>query len=279
MAAHHAAPMSHRDCDVPGGCDKIAPVVAAVQAPRPARVHCRLRASAVAHIAMAALVWSRSARARSPNPPTTTPPGQDVSRVLVHVDGVPDALLQQDARGDGQWTTVCRGTCEALVPVGPAYRIDGDGMRTSSAFHLGAPSAGGNVTLGVTPGSSGRFALGVVLASVGAAAVAGGIVAVLVSLSEGGGSEANEPSPPSLVPGAVVIGLGAVAVIGGIVLIVHDATTAVRQQSTAPPRRLPRRVARRPPCGASVRRRGACSLSQQSCRSGWRDSEQRYRAA
>jgi len=181
---------------------------------------------------MAALFWARPAGAQSPGTSATPTREQDAPRVLVHVAGASDALLQQDARGDGNWTTVCTGSCDTLLPLGPAYRIDGDGMRTSSAFNLDA-AAGGHVTLAVCPGRTGRFALGIVLEPAGFAALVGGLFWAWTSLATGGGSEANEPPPPSPTPGYVVAGLGAAAIIGGIVLIVHDATTDVQQQNSA----------------------------------------------
>ena len=192
-----------------------------------------LRTSAAAPLLLAALAWPRLGLAQTPAPPTAPNVTPDVPRVLVHVEGAPDAVVQQDAKGDGQWTTVCTGSCDALVPLGPATRIDGDGLRTSSTFHLDAP-AGGRVTLNVAPGSSGRFATGLFLVPIGVLAILGGSYLTLAALASGGGSEAIQPPPPSPVPGEIVIGLGAAVVIGGVVLLVHDATTSVRQASAAP---------------------------------------------
>ena len=161
-------------------------------------------------------------------------------RVLVHVDGAPDAILQEDSSGDGHWTTVCAGACDALLPIGPRYRVDGDGMRRSGWFQLQPPS-GNRVTLDVAPGSSARFAWGIALLPIGAATIAGGFWAVIAAgLGAAGGSEAvGEPGPPNYTPGTVLIVVGAVAMVGGVILLLHDWETDVRQRNVEPPKTLP----------------------------------------
>jgi hypothetical protein len=160
--------------------------------------------------------------------------------VLVHVDGAPDAILQEDSSGDGHWTTVCAGACDALLPIGPTYRIDGDGMRRSGSFQLQPPS-GNRVTLDVAPGSSARFAWGIALLPIGAATIAGGFFAwFAAALGSAGGSEAvGEPGPPNYTPGTVLIVVGAVAMVGGVILLIHDWGTDVRQTNVEPPKPLP----------------------------------------
>jgi hypothetical protein len=160
--------------------------------------------------------------------------------VLVHVDGPPEAIVQEDPTGDGHWTTVCAGACDTLLPIGPVYRIDGDGMRRSGQFQLQPPSAN-RITLDVSPASSTRFAWGIALLPIGAATIAGGVFAVFAAgLGAAGGSEAvGEPGPPNYTPGTVLIGVGAAAMLGGLILFAHDWETDVRQSNAEPPKTLP----------------------------------------
>ena len=53
-----------------------------------------------------------------------TEPGDGV---CVHVEGADDAEVQRKSGPDGEWTTVCSGRCDAVLPVGPDYRIAGGG--------------------------------------------------------------------------------------------------------------------------------------------------------
>jgi hypothetical protein len=188
---------------------------------------------------IAVLAWTPAASAQSAALPPTPAPEPNAHRALVHLDGAPDALLQQSVGGDGQWKTVCKGPCDTVLPVGPTYRIDGEGIRTSADFHL-PPSAGSRVTLDVSPASSARFGWGVALVPIGLLTSAVGCLAMYVAAidSSYGGSEAvGEPGPPNYTPGAALVVVGAVAVIGGLVLLAHDWETGV--QGAAPPPRPP----------------------------------------
>jgi hypothetical protein len=184
---------------------------------------------------MAALAWTRAAGAQSvaqPPPPALEP---DVPGTLVHLDGAPEVLLQQYV-GAAEWKTVCKGPCDTVLPVGPTYRIDGEGMRTSDDFHL-RPSAGSRVTLDVTPASSARFGLGVALVPIGVLTIGAGCLGMFaagIGSSYGGSDAIGEPGPPNYTPYAVVIVVGAVAVVGGIVLLVHDWETGVKSTGQPP---------------------------------------------
>jgi hypothetical protein len=134
---------------------------------------------------VAVLAWTQSAGAQFGAVPPKPVLEPNALRALVHLDGSPGALLQQYVGGGGQWKTVCKGTCDTVLPVGPAYRIDGEGMRTSGDFRL-PPSAGSRVTLDVTPASSARFGLGVALVPIGVLTIAAGCFGLLYAGSDAG---------------------------------------------------------------------------------------------
>lgn len=162
--------------------------------------------------------------------------------MLVHIDGAPDAILQQDASGSGQWTTVCAGACDAHLPIGPMYRVDGNGMRRSSQFQL-RPSPGNRITLDVSPASSTRFAVGVALVPIGALTMgAGALVVFAAGNGATRGSEAlGEPGPADYTLGHVLMIVGAVTILAGLILFVHDWETGVRQgnvENVEPPSTL-----------------------------------------
>jgi hypothetical protein len=166
-------------------------------------------------------------------------PREPAQQVRVHIGGFPDATLEQDAHGDGIWTPVCSRPCNMLLPVGPSYQVNGDGIRSSSPFQLGAPP-GGRVTLAVSPAWTGSFVFGIVLIPIGAtASIAGAFVVALAPLASAGGSDPSAPPPSdssALTLGWSLVGLGAVALVGGVLLIASNASTSVQQQvsSTVP---------------------------------------------
>ncbi len=183
---------------------------------------------------MAVLALTRAAGAQSVALLPTPALGPNATGALVHLDGAPDALLQQYVGGDSQWRTVCKGPCDAVLPVGPTYRIDGEGIRTSGDFHL-PPSAGSHVALDVTPASSQRFGLGAFLVPIGVLSSAVGCLGMLFAGSDAGyGGSEGEPPPPNYTPYAVLVVVGAVAIVGGIVLLVHDWETGVKRTDQPP---------------------------------------------
>jgi hypothetical protein len=194
-----------------------------------------------AALALAASVTaaSRPTRAQAPAPPATPSHQPDARRILVHIDGAPAAMLQMASNGDDSWTTVCTGSCDALLPVGRAYRIDGDGIRRSGEFQL-QPSLGDRLTLDVNPASSARFAWGVALVPIGAATIATGLAAnFMAGIGSAGGSDPNgEPGPPNYTPGTVLIVAGAVMILGGVCLFLHDWATTVQPSNAQPVREL-----------------------------------------
>lgn len=56
--------------------------------------------------------------------------------VTAHVVGDSDLELQMFDREADAWRTVCRAPCDRQLPAEETYRIDGPGVRMSSAFRL-----------------------------------------------------------------------------------------------------------------------------------------------
>ena len=151
--------------------------------------------------------------------------------VLVHLDGAPDATLEQDTRGDGTWTAICAAPCDTRLPTDPSYRINGDGLRSSSPLHLSARS-GDRVTLAVHPAWTGLFVVGIALIPTGvAASIGGAFVIALGNAFPDRGSDPSAPPPPNTAAGTgwLLVGVGAAATVGGILLVAFNSSTSVQQ--------------------------------------------------
>ncbi len=113
---------------------------------------------------------------------------------------------------------VCTAPCEADVPARGRYRVRGDGMVQSAAFHL--PQGEPRVGLQVNGGSLAGVVLGVVMMGVGITAMGIGGVFMLVGASErapndGSGTETG---------GAITLGAGAGLTGLGLYLVLANQT-------------------------------------------------------
>jgi hypothetical protein len=155
-------------------------------------------------------------------------------RVWVHVDGPAAAELQQ-ASGDGHWTTVCTGPCEAPLPLGAEYRVDGQGIQTSNSFRL-TGTAEQHVRLTVKPGSSTFHAVGLALVPIGLVTVLLGLLADFrAGFDSGfGGSEGPADPHPDMTPGNVTMGVGAAVAVLGMVVMAVNTTRAVFPDAPSP---------------------------------------------
>lgn len=118
------------------------------------------------------------------------------------------------ASASGQsWATVCIAPCGKTLPRGAYYFVDGPGMPRSGKFLLPP----GEARLHVKPGSSGPWAVGLVLLSLGGSAViVGGSLALVGSIST--------YSKGMATPGFVLLGVGGVATIVGAILMAKNTT-------------------------------------------------------
>ncbi len=167
----------------------------------------------------------RSTRADTKAPPPAVPTTVQTAgagQALVHLDT--DKALQIETNvGGREWRFACEAPCDVALDLDHAYRIVGDGVRTSPPFRIAA-ARGGRVVLDVSPGSKAGLLGGIVLASVGLpVTVVGGFVVLLASAF--GASDDTKRT------GWVVFGVGAGSVIGGVLLIVNNAHTTVVQSN------------------------------------------------
>src|SRR5207249_5202899 len=81
------------------------------------------------------------------------------------------------------WTFACGAPCDADLPLSAEYRIGGSGIRSSRAFSLAA-RPGEHVTLDVTTSSTGGFAGGIVLTSLGGLTMIVGLALILVGSAQ-----------------------------------------------------------------------------------------------
>lgn len=157
-------------------------------------------------------------------PPTTTAPPQPTGSVLVHMEGSDDVVLEQ-LSSSGAWREVCAAPCDKPLALGMEYRIGGSGTRASKPFDLEAEN-GQRLVLDVSRASSGAYAGGIVLISLGSVATFVGLIVLAVGglqndiSNNGGGTVAT---------GLVITGVGLASLIVGIVLTVGNKHTAVNQ--------------------------------------------------
>jgi hypothetical protein len=137
------------------------------------------------------------------------------------------------------WQTVCSSPCDQSFPAHGTYRIAGSGTRPSHSFTLSATH--GRADLVVNPSSSGWFVGGIVMLSVGGAALLVGafigLIADLTSKVDTSGTSSQIEST-----GWTVAGVGAIGLIAGIVAVasnsqsgveLHDAGTTPAAQHVA----------------------------------------------
>jgi hypothetical protein len=161
----------------------------------------------------------------TPNPtPAPTPAPPPDTMVLVHIDSPSPVELQVTRGQKNDWQTVCSAPCDQSLPAHGTYRIAGDGARPSHNFTLS--SMHGRADLVVSPSSSGWFAGGIVLLSVGGAVMLVGafigLIAEITSTVDKSGTSTNIEST-----GWTMAGVGAIGLIAGIVAMASNAHSDV----------------------------------------------------
>ena len=173
----------------------------------------------------------------APLPAVGTPPPA-VAMVTVHIDADGDAILEQQVTGGrwagGEWRDVCQAPCDISLPSNTMYRVGGPGVRTSRPFSIEGQN--GKAVLEVHTASSGAFAGGIVLISLGPLAIIVGSLVALVGAAENttfcysSSTSCSSNQGDGLVAGGLVtmgVGLGATFV--GAVLLGTNSRTKVQQ--------------------------------------------------
>jgi len=168
-----------------------------------------------------------SVRAAPPAPtaPTApTPPSAPAGNVTVHIEG-DDVTLEQ--MSNGGWAGVCSTPCDRALPLGPSYRITGDGVRTSRAFLL-AGANGDRLVLDVSTASKSDFAGGIVLLSIGSLfTVIGGFTLLIVAAVNAAPGYTNTDGAERA--GWIMFGGGLAGLVTGIVLMSSNGSSKVQQ--------------------------------------------------
>jgi hypothetical protein len=188
-------------------------------------------ASALAALSLAPGVLAQSTMAPSaPPPPAPAAPKPSSAavveipgpepRVLVALDGPRGAaLMRQNEFG---WGSVCHAPCRARLPRSEEYKVLVPGWKPTSTFDL--DDSAGALRLDVTPANDSTATLGQVLGYVGAAAIIGGLITVLVADSKTGDAV-----------GFAIAGTGAVSVGIGIPLAISGSKSNVEQVPVSRP--------------------------------------------
>ncbi|WP_394847691.1 hypothetical protein LZC95_09535 [Pendulispora brunnea] len=164
---------------------------------------------------------SRAPQGPIPSPTAPSVTAEPSGSVMVHIEGG-DVTIEQMR---GSWAAVCSSPCDRALPIGPSYRIVGDGVRASRAFMLGGQN-GDRVVLDVDTGSKGGFAGGIVLVSIGSLFfLVGGLTLLVVAAANGAHTDTGNAEPI----GWTMFGGGAAGVLVGILLITGNSSTKVTQ--------------------------------------------------
>lgn len=196
---------------------------------------------------IATIIWDVIERVeeapRAPPPPVTPPPvapppGPPPPQVgpttVVHIDSPVPVLLEREW-ADGEWQPVCESPCDAPLPTNSLYRIGGQGTRRSKPFVVSAQS--GRANLDVDRASTGGFALGITLVTVGPIVLLVGVVVAVLGWAESR-SVTYCGTPPCtqdnngsgmVAAGLITMGVGAAGTVIGAVLLGSNLRTKVGQ--------------------------------------------------
>jgi hypothetical protein len=178
------------------------------------------------------------ANAPAPAPAPKPAPVSEGPTARVHIESDRPVSLERHVSGR-VWTFVCAAPCDADVPISQEYRIGGSGVRSSRGFNLAA-RAGEHVTLDVTTSSTGGFAGGIVLTSLGGLTMVVGLMLVLVGSAQAdehrtfgstatGSSLYTNDGSANITGGEIALGVGAAAMLLGIIMIGSNSKSSVEQ--------------------------------------------------
>jgi len=122
-------------------------------------------------LALLVLALSAPARAEDPTP-------------VVHVDASSNVVLER-VETDGHTTPICRAPCDRALDAQTPYQLAGDGIRPSNQFRL--PEDARPVKIAMKPVSSGGFTTGVILTTLSAVFLAGGVGMLVGAVAPGSG--------------------------------------------------------------------------------------------
>lgn len=167
-------------------------------------------------------------------PPVAPPPPQAGPTTVIHIDSPVPVLLEREW-AEGAWQPVCESPCDAPLPVGSLYRIGGPGTRRSKPFVVSPQN--GRVSLDVDRASTGGFALGITLVTVGPVVFLVGVVVTLLGWAESRSvTYCSAPPCPQdnngsgmMAAGFITMGVGAVGTVIGAVLLGGNLRTKVGQ--------------------------------------------------
>lgn len=192
---------------------------------------------------IATIIWDVIERVeeapRAPPPPVTppppvAPPPQVGPTTIIHIDAPVPVLLEREW-AEGAWQPVCESPCDTPLPTGALYRIGGPGTRRSKPFVVSPQN--GRISLDVDRASTGGFALGITLVTVGPIVLLVGVVVAVLGWAESRSVTycVTAPCPQDnngsgmVAAGFITMGIGAAGTVVGAVLLGSNLRTKVGQ--------------------------------------------------
>jgi hypothetical protein len=197
---------------------------------------------------VAALTAARPALAQPSASPATVHLHIESNRPVVLLREVDAPIAEKveeqrgsvDAPSEGtpsrrEWSLVCESPCDQEVPLAGTYRLDGKGIRATRKFNLeGHP--GERMVITVDPTSNSTFVTGIVVGSVGVAAMGVGVLFLSAAFMDS--AVGNQNSATDDVRGGLACGVGgaAVAAVGTFILLenLHSKVGVARDGITRP---------------------------------------------
>jgi hypothetical protein len=192
--------------------------------------------------------------APAPPPPPPPPPPALGPTATVHVTSPVPVVLDRRPRGSDASVPACESPCDAALPIGDTYRVEGAGLRSSGEIQLTA-SAGSRTELVVVPARKTARAVGMGIAGFGAGFDLLGIPMLLAGIAQAGRTCAPEsPNSVYITPdgsftqcrqdvasgrdlrtaGIVLTAIGVTATAVGLWIWLRNETTHVEERPLAP---------------------------------------------
>lgn len=157
--------------------------------------------------------------------PADPPAPVDDGTVEVHIDSTRSVSLEK--RTTGSWEPVCAAPCDQKLAVTPEYRVVGDNVNPSEAFHLDGSK--GSVTLKIDPGVQSSAAAGTWIALGSVAVLAGGVVVMAVGMNRHADSQGqlSQGNSNAMIVGSTMALAGVVGGITGAALYFNNRQTGI----------------------------------------------------
>jgi hypothetical protein len=170
-----------------------------------------------------------------PVAPAPAPPPGPAPTAFVHMEADSGDQLESFSISKG-WSSVCSSPCDRRLPLDLTYRIVGDEIRDSRGFKLKA-DAGQRIDLAVSSASKAGFTGGLVVTSLGGAALVVGLSMIVISIFENCGDFLGltvcAGNSGLEAAGAATAGAGIVVALIGVAVFVSNIRTKESQTASS----------------------------------------------